>query len=52
MIREESKALHPTAAELEAVARWAMTHDVSEGFKMVLKELLTRLGHESVVERI
>jgi hypothetical protein len=46
------KALHPTAAELEAAARWAMTHDVSEGFKMVLKELLTQLGHESVAERI
>jgi len=46
------KALDPTAAELEAAARWAMTHDVSEGFKMVLKELLTQLGHESVAERI
>jgi len=46
------KALHPTAAELEAAARWAMTHDGSEGFKMVLKELLTQLGHESVAERI
>jgi len=45
-------ALHPTAAELEAAARWAMTHDGSEGFKMVLKELLTQLGHESVAERI
>lgn len=46
------KALHPTAEELKAAARWAMTHDVSEGFKMVLKELLTQLGHESVAERI
>jgi hypothetical protein len=46
------KALHPTAEELEAAARWAMTHDVSEGFKMVLKELLTQLGHESVAEGI
>jgi hypothetical protein len=46
------KALHPTAEELEAAARWAMTHDVSEGFKMVLKELLTQLDHESVAERI
>ena len=46
------KALHPTAAELEAAARWTMTHDVSEGFKMVLKELLTQLGHESVAERV
>lgn len=46
------KALRPTAAELEAAARWAMTHDVSDGFKMVLKELLTQLGYESVAETI
>ena len=46
------KALHPSAAELETAARWAMTHDVSEGFKMVLKELLTQLGHESVAKNI
>jgi len=46
------KALHPTAAELEAAARWAMTHDVSEGVMMVLKELLPQLGHESIAERI
>lgn len=46
------KALHSTAAEIEAASRWAMTHDVSEGFKMVLKELLTQFGHESVAERI
>jgi hypothetical protein len=46
------KALRPSANELEAAARWAMTHDVSEGFKMVLKELLTQLGHESVTKNI
>ena len=46
------RALEPTTAELEAAARWAMTHDVSEGFKTILKELLTQLGHESVAERI
>jgi hypothetical protein len=46
------KALHPSAVELEAAARWAMTHDVSEGFKMVLQELLTQLGHESVAKTI
>jgi hypothetical protein len=44
------QALRPDAAELEAAARWAMTHDVSEGFKMVLKELLTQLGYEYVAK--
>jgi hypothetical protein len=46
------KALGPAEAELEAAARWAMTHDVSEGFRVVLKDLLTQLGYENVVERI
>ncbi len=45
-------AIKPTAAELETAARWAMTHDVSEGFKMVLQELLNRMGHESVAQRL
>ena len=46
------RALKPTDIELDAAARWAMTHDVSEGFKMVLKETLRELGHESVAENI
>jgi hypothetical protein len=46
------RALKPTDAELETAARWAMTHDVSDGFKMVLKETLRELGHESVAENI
>jgi hypothetical protein len=46
------KALRPSAAEIEAAARWAMTHDVSEGFKIVLKELLTHLEYESVAKNI
>src|SRR5271157_2044166 len=46
------KALNPNAAELEVAARWAMTHDVSEGFRVILKELLTQLGHESIAKKI
>lgn len=42
------RALSPTAGELEAAARWAMTHDVSDGFKMVMKETLRELGHAPV----
>lgn len=49
---DDLKALTPTETEIEAAARWAMTHDVSEGFRMVLKDLLTQLGYETVVERI
>ena len=32
---EDLRALEPTPDEIEAAARWAMTHDVSEGFAMV-----------------
>ena len=38
--------------EMEAAARWSMTHDVSEGFKMVLKRLLEELGYEDVATRV
>ena len=46
------RALKPTDAELLAAARWAMTHDVSEGFRMVLTELLNQIGYASVAKNI
>ncbi|MBI4023992.1 MAG: hypothetical protein HY360_03370 [Verrucomicrobia bacterium] len=49
---EDLIALKPTVEEIETAARWTMTHDVSEPFKMVLKEILKQLGHESVAQRI
>lgn len=49
---EDLRALKPTDAELEAAARWAMTHDVSESFRWVLQELLKEMGHESAAKNI
>ena len=46
------RALKPTEAELSDAARWAMTHDVSDGFKMVLSDLLHQMGYESVAKNI
>jgi Nucleotidyltransferase of unknown function (DUF6036) len=46
------RALKPTETELEDAARWAMTHDVSEGFRMVLIELLNQMGYESAAKNI
>lgn len=46
------RALKPTEAELADAARWAMTHDVSEGFRMVLIELLNQMGYESAAKSI
>ena len=45
-------ALKPTEAELTDAARWTMTHDVSESFKMVLKDLLQQLGYENAAANI
>ena len=45
-------SLKPDDVELEAAARWAMTHDISPGFRMILKDMLRQLGYESVADRI
>ena len=45
-------ALHPVDAEMTAAAQWSMTHDVSEGYVIMLKELLRRIGYANVVEKI
>jgi hypothetical protein len=46
------RALKPTETELADAARWAMTHDVSEGFRMGLIELLNQMGYESAAKSI
>ena len=45
-------ALNPTPDELEQAARWSMTHDVSEGYRQVLKGLLNHMGFEDVAKRL
>ncbi|MBW1862936.1 MAG: hypothetical protein JRJ02_11265 [Deltaproteobacteria bacterium] len=45
-------ALNPTEEELEQSARWSMTHDVSEGYRQVLKDLLNHLGFKDVTKRL
>jgi hypothetical protein len=44
--------LSPTSKEMESVARWSMTHDPSDGFKTILKDMLKTIGYESIAERI
>ena len=44
-------SLNPTAEELEQAARWSMTHDVSEGYRQILKDLLNHMGHNNVAEK-
>jgi hypothetical protein len=49
---EDLNALNPNPDEIEAAARWAMSHDVSEGFAMVLKGLLRKLGYADTADRL
>lgn len=46
------RALGPTDEEMERAARWAMTHDVSEGFRMIMKSMLRQLGHDAAAANI
>ncbi len=45
-------ALNPTPDELEQAARWSMTHDISEGYRQVLKGLLNHMGFEDVAKKL
>jgi hypothetical protein len=45
-------SLNPTAEELEQAARWSMTHDVSEGYRQILKDLLNHMGYSDVAKRL
>lgn len=44
--------LNPTAEELLAAARWAMTHDVSPGFRDLVKALLKEMNHDAVAAQL
>jgi hypothetical protein len=45
-------ALKPAAEELLDAAQWSVTHDVSEGYRQSVKELLRYLGHDDVSEKL
>lgn len=49
---EDLLTLNPTAEELEQAARWSMTHDVSEGYRQILKDLLNHMGYSNVAKRL
>jgi len=49
---EDLLALNPTDDELLNAANWCFTHDVSEGFAYLMKELLTQLGYKNVAAKL
>ncbi len=44
--------LAPTADELLAAARWTRTQDPSEGFLMLLRNMLNELGHGKLADQL
>ena len=44
--------LKPTSEEMEAASRWAMKHDPSPGFRLILMSMLQKLGYKDVTERL
>ena len=44
--------LNPTEDELCDAGSWAMTHDVSEGFRALMVSLLAQIGFKNVAERL
>lgn len=49
---EDLLALEPEPEEIKAAALWAMTHDVSEGFATILKDLLGKIGYRDVADEL
>ena len=44
--------LKPTEEELEQAARWSMTHDTSEEYRITLRSMFEQLGYDNVAKRI
>ena len=45
-------SLNPTGEEMESAARWVLTQDVSEEFRLVLRDFLEKHGYGAVAGRI
>jgi len=49
---EDLKDLAPTAEELSDAVRWIFRHDDSDGFRLILGQALTALGHDGLLANI
>lgn len=45
---DDLRALSPTEEELLAAARWSRSHDPSEGYARILRDVLTHMGVDDV----
>ena len=44
--------LKPTEKEIESAARWVLTQDVSQEFRLLTKNFLKKIGYEQVAEKL
>lgn len=49
---EDLQKLNPTSEEIKRAAKWCLQQDPSEGFRMVLTDMLHQLGFDDVAESI
>ncbi|MBI9104593.1 MAG: hypothetical protein JEY99_19410 [Spirochaetales bacterium] len=49
---EDLLALAPSDNELLMAAKWTQTHDVSEGYIMLLKDMLMQIGYKNVASKL
>lgn len=49
---QDLRALKPTPEEMERAARWVLTQDVSDVFRLLLKDFLEVQGYGDIAERI
>jgi len=49
---QDLQDLEPIPEELEDAARWACTYDPSEGFAWLVRELVRKMGHDAVANRL
>jgi hypothetical protein len=49
---QDLQALAPTDAEMLDAARWVVTQDVSEPFRMLLEDFLVRYGNATVADQL
>lgn len=45
-------AIAPADEEIKQAAKWALTHDVSSGFREMLELLLKELGYERIIAKL
>jgi len=45
-------ALKPTEKDMEGATKWVLTQDVSEEFRLILKDFLEGYGYEDIAKRI